>query len=118
MAQGVLVRYNGCIVPKLPFLWKERKWQEERRDKKGRILRKGELQRSDGRYMYRYTNANGDRQVEYSWRLVESDPQSQGRKKELSLREKEALIEQDRYDMIATSYGSMTVNELFQKEIY
>jgi len=27
--------------------------------------------------------------------------------------EKEALIEQDRFDMIATSYGSMTVNELF-----
>ncbi len=31
----------------------------------------------------------------------------------MSLREKEALIEQDRYDMISTSYGSMTVNELF-----
>lgn len=44
---------------------------EKRRDKKGRILRKGELQRNDGRYMYRYTNANGDRQVEYSWRLVD-----------------------------------------------
>lgn len=47
---------------------------EKRRDKKGRILRKGELQRSDGRYMYRYTNMSGERQVEYSWRLVESDP--------------------------------------------
>ena len=46
---------------------------EKRRDKKGRILRKGELQRSDGRYMYRYTNMSGERQVEYSWRLVESD---------------------------------------------
>lgn len=86
---------------------------EKRRDKKGRILRKGEQQRSDGRYMYRYTNMSGERQVEYSWRLVASDPQPQGRKKELSLREKEALIEQDRYDMISTSYGSMTVNELF-----
>ncbi len=86
---------------------------ERRRDKKGRILRKGELQRSDGRYMYRYTNMSGERQVEYSWRLVESDPQPQGRKKELSLREKEALIEQDRFDMISTSHGSMTVNELF-----
>lgn len=32
---------------------------------------------------------------------------------ELSLREKEALIEQGRFDMIATSYGNMTVNELF-----
>ncbi len=85
---------------------------EKRRDKKGRILRKGELQRSDGRYMYRYTNMSGERQVEYSWRLVESDPQPQGRKRELSLREKEALIEQDKYDMISTSYGSMTVNEL------
>lgn len=44
---------------------------EKRRDKKGRILRKGELQRSDGRYMYRYTNMSGERQVEYSWRLVD-----------------------------------------------
>lgn len=86
---------------------------EKRRDKKGRILRKGELQRSDGCYMYHYTNANGDRQVEYSWRLVESAPLPQGRKKELSLREKGALIEQDRFDMISGSYGSMTVNELF-----
>lgn len=41
---------------------------EKRRDKKGRTLRKGELQRSDGRYMYSYTNMNGERQVEYSWR--------------------------------------------------
>lgn len=82
---------------------------EKRRDKKGRILRKGELQRSDGRYMYRYTNANGDRQVEYSWRLVASDPQPQGRKKELSLREKEALIEQDRFDRIVYDYNSIEV---------
>ncbi|MCI8564605.1 MAG: hypothetical protein HFH69_14095 [Lachnospiraceae bacterium] len=39
---------------------------------KGRILRKGELQRSDRRYMYRYTNMSGERQVEYSWRLVDA----------------------------------------------
>ncbi len=82
---------------------------EKRHDKKGRILRKGELQRSDGRYMYRYTNANGDCQVEYSWRLVASDPQPQGRKKELSLREKEALIEQDRFDRIVYDYNSIEV---------
>lgn len=44
---------------------------------------------------------------------MESDPQLQDRKKDLSLCEKEALIEQDRFDMIDSSYGNMTVNELF-----
>ena len=33
---------------------------EKRRDKKGRILRKGESQRTDGRYMYRYMDCSGE----------------------------------------------------------
>ncbi|RKI44068.1 hypothetical protein D7V86_15035 [bacterium D16-51] len=85
----------------------------KRKDSKGRILRKGEGQRSDGRYMFRYTDLCGESRVEYSWRLVETDPYPKGKQKDLSLREKEALIEQDRHDLISTSHGNMTVNELF-----
>jgi len=39
---------------------------EKRRDNKGRILRNGEAQRPDGKYMYRYTDNNGRRQTIYS----------------------------------------------------
>ena len=85
----------------------------KRKDSKGRVLRKGEGQRSDGRYMFRYTDLCGESRVEYSWRLVETDPYPKGKQKDLSLREKEALIEQDRHDLISTSHGNMTVNELF-----
>ena len=36
---------------------------EKRRDSKGRLLRNGEVQRSDGRYMYRYVDLSGKRQL-------------------------------------------------------
>ena len=45
----------------------------DRRDRKGRILRPGESQRADGQYMYRYTDALGDRRTVYSWTLVSTD---------------------------------------------
>ena len=43
---------------------------EKRRDSKNRILRTGESQEADGRYKYRYLDANGKRKTVYSWRLV------------------------------------------------
>lgn len=46
---------------------------EKRKDRKGRILRNGETQRSDGMYMYRYNDDGGVRRTIYSWRLVETD---------------------------------------------
>lgn len=54
---------------------------EKRRDSKGRILRDGEVQRSDGMYMYRYHDAKGVRRCLYSWRLVKTDkiPEGKGR---------------------------------------
>lgn len=45
---------------------------EKRRDKKGRILRKGESPRTGGRYMYRYMDCSGEYQTVYSWRLVKT----------------------------------------------
>ena len=46
-----------------------------RRDNRGRILRIGEYQRADGRYMFRYCESANKIRVIYSWRLTESDPQ-------------------------------------------
>ena len=37
----------------------ERKRDQKRRDKKGRILRNGESQRADGRYAFVYTDCYG-----------------------------------------------------------
>lgn len=86
---------------------------EKRRDKKGRLLREGESQRSDERYMYRYVDINGERKTEYSWRLVETDPHPKGKKKDLSLREKEKNIQKDMEDVISYASGKMTLNQLF-----
>ena len=65
---------------------------QKRRDKKNRILLPGEAQRSDGRYMYRYTDVTGKRKTEYSWRLVQTGPQQEGKKKEMTLSRKEKTI--------------------------
>ena len=47
---------------------------EKRRDRKNRVLRNGESQRKDGRYMYKYNDANGEVKYFYSWRLDKNDP--------------------------------------------
>lgn len=58
----------------------------ERRDSKNRILRPGESQRADGRYMYRYTDSNGKRHAVYSWTLTDKDFAPKGKKRGTSLR--------------------------------
>ena len=59
---------------------------DKKRDKKGRILRPGERQREDGRYEYRYKDAQGNTRSIYSWKLVETDKLPAGKKWEASLR--------------------------------
>ena len=65
---------------------------EKRRDKRNRILHDGEYQRADGRYRYRYIDEDGREKNVYSWRLDKNDPMPSGKKRELSLREKERQI--------------------------
>lgn len=60
----------------------------KRKDKKGRILRTGETQRKDGRYMYKYISTDGRGKYIYSSRLTANDPVTENNKNELSLREK------------------------------
>ncbi|MCR4719946.1 MAG: tyrosine-type recombinase/integrase [Firmicutes bacterium] len=68
---------------------------EKRRDKKGRILRDGESQRPDGKYEYKYSDANGIRRSVYSWRLVETDKIPTGKRYCISLREIEKNLSKD-----------------------
>ncbi len=95
----------------------ERQMGARRRDNKGRILKDGESQRDDGRYMYRYQSPDGTRKTIYSWRLVETDSHPAGKKKELSLREMEVAIQKDLMDGININGASVTLNELFLKYI-
>lgn len=92
---------------------KESIMSEKRKDNKGRILRDGESQRNDGRYMFRYTDISGERKAEYSWRLVEKDPHPKGKRKDISLREKEEKIRTEAEDFISYTSGKMNLNDLF-----
>lgn len=83
-----------------------------RKDNKNRVLREGESQREDGRYMYRYTALDGKRKTVYSWRLVKTDPYPKGKKKDISLREMQEEIQEEMKKCISIS-GKMTLNELF-----
>lgn len=71
---------------------------ERRKDAKGKVLRKGENQRKDGTYMYRYFDLNHDRKSIYAKTLNE-------------LREKEEQINSDLRDGIYSNES--TLNETF-----
>lgn len=75
-----------------------------RKDSKGKVLRQGESERSDGRYMYRYTDGYGKRQTIYAKTL-----------KELRAKELEAQI--DNRDGIDRSGGEKTVGQLCEEYV-
>lgn len=77
---------------------------ERRKDSKGRVLRKGEDERKDGRYQYRYKAPNGKRRYAYATSLQE-------------LREKEAKIDRDIRDGIDYDAGDITILEMIDKWI-
>ena len=87
----------------------------KRRDSKNRILRNGESQRQDGRYAFKYMGDTGKQQFVYSWKLEKTDKTPQGKRDDLSLREKEKLILKDIDDAIVPRGGEMTVLELVKK---
>ena len=65
---------------------------EKRRDSKNRILRNGESQRKDGRYAFKYIDSTGKQQFVYSWKLERTDKLPQGKRNDISLREKEMIF--------------------------
>ena len=88
---------------------------EKRRDNKNRILRNGESQRKDGRYAFKYIDTTGKPQFVYSWKLEKTDKTPQGKRDDLSLREKEKQIMKAIDDEIVPRGGEMTVLELVKK---
>ena len=78
---------------------------EKRRDSKNRILRTGESQEADGRYKFRYIDANGKRKSVYSWRLVATDSIPAGKRDNAPLREQEKVINRDLDDDIVPDGG-------------
>ena len=89
----------------------------KRRDNKNRILRNGESQRKDGRYAFKYVDANGQVQFVYSWKLEKTDKTPTGKRDDISLREKEKMIQRDLYDGIVPNGGEMTVLQLVEKYV-
>lgn len=89
----------------------------KRRDNKNRILRNGESQRKDGRYAFKYVDANGQVQFVYSWKLEKTDKTPTGKRDDISLREKEKMIQRDLYDGIVPNGGEMTVIQLVEKYV-
>ena len=78
---------------------------KSRKDSKGHVLRKGEYERGDGRYMYQYTDISHKRQTEYAKDLVE-------------LREKEREIQRMQEDGIdCIRNKTFTLNDAFDKYI-
>jgi len=76
---------------------------EKRKDKKGRVLKEGESQRSDGSYQYRYTDIKGKRKYVCAPTLQE-------------LREKEMEIHKVVFDNgLNYCAGEITVLELVEK---
>ena len=86
---------------------------EKKRDKKGRILRPGERQREDGRYEYRYKDAQGNTRSVYSWKLVETDKLPAGKKWEAALREMEKKIQRELEDGVNGYAGARTTLNSF-----
>lgn len=77
---------------------------KKRKDNKGRVLKKGESQRKNGTYDYRFTSKSGKTYSVYAKTLNE-------------LREKEKLIERDAINGIDYDAGNQTVDELVDKYI-
>lgn len=86
---------------------------QKRKDKKGRILKDNEYQRSDGKYEYKYEDTDGNRKSAYSWRLVATDITPSGKRAGLSLREKEKIIQQKLDAGLRVKPKEITLNDFF-----
>ena len=85
-----------------------------RRDKKHRVLRKGESVRANGKYQFKY-HVDGKPHFVYSWRLEPTDPQPAGKAPCRSLRELEKEIGRDLDSQLDPLGRNMTVNDLVER---
>lgn len=75
--------------------------QNKRKDKDNIVLKKGESQRSNGGYDFRWTDEDGKRHSIYAKTLED-------------LREAEKKLEKDRCDRIKSEARRVTINDLFE----
>lgn len=87
-----------------------------KRDCKGRKLLRGESQRSNGMYQYRYIGLDGERHSVYSCRLVETDPIPPNSKNTVPLRELEKDVKKNLENEISKT-KKLTFEDLFNKFI-
>lgn len=87
----------------------------KRRDSKNRILQNGESQRPDGRYRYKYIDANGKEKNLYSWRLVATDKVPSGVKNCEPLRDMIRRVQADLNFGIVPDGGGLTVVQMCEK---
>ncbi len=85
----------------------------KRKDNRGRTLKGGESQRSDGRYQYQYIGLDKKRHSVYSWSLLPSDKVPTGKKSDKSLREKEKEIQKSLLEGENIFHGNVTLDEMF-----
>lgn len=89
----------------------------KRRDSKGRILRTGEQQRQDGKFMYAYRGRDNKMHYVYSWKLEPTDKLPAGKRECKALRELEKEIEKSLNEELAYQGGDVTVLELVERYI-
>lgn len=85
----------------------------KRKDNRGRTLKGGESQRSDGRYQYQYMGLDKKRHSVYSWSLLPSDKVPVGKKVDKSLREKEKEIQKSLLENENRISGNVILNDMF-----
>ena len=88
----------------------------KRKDSNNRVLQKGEGQRADGRYYFKYIDKNGKPKFLYSWRLNETDPLPKGKRDCIPLRTQIEEYNRDKYDGIDYSAKKLTVSQLYDKQ--
>ena len=89
----------------------------KRRDNQGRLLRTGEYQRKDGRYVYKYKDCSGQVKCLYASRLESKDPYREGRKRLPALRELEEELLQNQWNGLLDFGGDITVLELAERYV-
>lgn len=91
----------------------------DRRDSKNRKLNKGEYQKADGRYAYRYVDSDGTARWVYSWRLTATDSVPKGKSCTKCLRDLEVEIAQKLASGERVYTADVpTLNDLFEGYIF
>ena len=116
MEESSAICYNMRVCAGLSIR-KETHMSNKRRDSKGRILRNGESQRKDGRYVFNYKDIDGKNRSIYSTRLEPKDKLPDGARPAPALRELEDQILRNQSNGIANFGGDLTVLELVERYI-